>query len=308
MLSPKETGIDDALIAPVGKDDAPEMQANIVSRLLFMWAQPLFRRASDLHKQNKALEQEDLIQLPSIDYGKRIAPVFEEAWKKAPAGKATIVTAVKAVIGRRFIIAGFVKLLNTGLQFTFPLLLKAILVFIEQTQAGTIGKDDDPWHVTYRGYWLSGLLFIFMALKSVTENIYFHSVYRAGYQARIAVSVAVYNKALRLASSERQGTTLGELVNLMQVDSSKIEMFVPQMHVLWDGIVQIVGYMVILYFQIGWPCFAGLVVMLLAGPAQGIIMKRLFAQNREMVKYTDSRVKTTNEAVQGIRSVKMSTW
>jgi len=306
-----ERGANEALDATANinsVDEAPELKANIFSRLLFMWAQPLFRRASDLHKQNKALEQEDLIPLPSIDYGRKVAPDFEEAWNNLPVDKATVATAVKAVIGRRFILAGILKFFNTALQFTFPLLLKAILVFIEETQAGTVGKDDDPWHVTYRGYWLSGLLFLAMALKAVTENVYFHSVYRAGYQARIAVSVAVYNKALRLASAERQGTTLGELVNLMQVDSSKIEMFVPQMHVLWDGLVQIIGYMVILYFQIGWPCFAGLVVMILAGPVQGIIMKKLFSQNREMVKYTDSRVKTTNEAVQGIRSVKMSTW
>jgi ABC-type multidrug transport system fused ATPase/permease subunit len=72
--------------------------------------------------------------------------------------------------------------------------------------------------------------------------------------------------------------------------------------------LQITGYMVILYTLIGWPCFAGLVLMILAGPVQGVIMKRLFGLNRAMVQYTDDRVKTTNEAVQGIRCVKMYTW
>ena len=37
-------------------------------------------------------------------------------------------------------------------------------------------------------------------------------------------------------------------------------------------------------------------------------MKRLFGLNRKMVKYTDDRVKTINEALQGVRSVKMYTW
>jgi len=147
-----------------------------------------------------------------------------------------------------------------------------------------------------------------MACKAVTENSYFHMVYRSGYQARVAVSVAVYDKSLRLANAERQGTTLGELVNLMQVDATKIEMFVPQIHVLWDGMLQIVGYMTILYTLIGWPCFAGLAIMVLAGPVQGFIMKRLFGLNRSMVIYTDARVKTTNEAMQGIQCVKMYTW
>ncbi len=48
--------------------------------------------------------------------------------------------------------------------------------------------------------------------------------------------------------------------------------------------------------------------MILAVPVSGIIMKRLFALNRGMVKYTDDRVKTTNEAIQGVRCVKMYTW
>ena len=94
----------------------------------------------------------------------------------------------------------------------------------------------------------------------------------------------------------------------MQVDTSKIEMFIPQVHVLWDGALQIVGYMTILYTLIGWPCFAGLFIMILAGPIQAIVMKKLFALNRAMVKHTDKRVETTNEAMQGIQCVKMYTW
>jgi ATP-binding cassette subfamily C (CFTR/MRP) protein 1 len=72
--------------------------------------------------------------------------------------------------------------------------------------------------------------------------------------------------------------------------------------------VQIVGYMTILYTLIGWPAFAGLVLMIAAGPVQGVIMQKLYGLNRKMVKYTDQRIKTTNEALQGIQAVKMYTW
>lgn len=46
----------------------------------------------------------------------------------------------------------------------------------------------------------------------------------------------------------------------------------------------------------------------MAGPVQGIVMKKLFGLNRMMVKHTDARVEATNEALQGIESVKMQTW
>mmetsp|Transcript_36598 Transcript_36598/g.88345 ORF Transcript_36598/g.88345 Transcript_36598/m.88345 type:complete len:878 (-) Transcript_36598:1871-4504(-) len=214
---------------------------------------------------------------------------------------------IGAVIGKRFVLAGVVKFVNTSLQFSFPLLLNAILRFIEDTQMG-VYTSSDPWYDRYRGYWLAALLFLVMGSKAITESKYFHMVNRSGFQAKAAISAAVYNKSLRLTSAERQQTTLGELVNLMQVDASKIEMFIPQFHVLWDGMFQIIGYMTILYTLIGWPCFAGLFIMVLAGPVQGMVMKKLFGLTRSIVKYTDKRVESTNEALQGIQSVKMQTW
>eukprot|EP00538_Stauroneis_constricta_P012382 CAMPEP_0119570218 /NCGR_PEP_ID=MMETSP1352-20130426/43504_1 /TAXON_ID=265584 /ORGANISM="Stauroneis constricta, Strain CCMP1120" /LENGTH=1567 /DNA_ID=CAMNT_0007619885 /DNA_START=651 /DNA_END=5354 /DNA_ORIENTATION=- len=324
---------------------SPEETAWFFSRLYFLWTHSLFQRAADLAKESreehlsKALEHDDLLPLPQEDQGDVIGNNFERAWnewrptKKSKGSRSDankdgddanndadeeedpterLRYAIKAVLGRSFWIAGIIKFFNTCLQFAFPLLLNQILLYIEDIQKdededGAI-TDDDPWGVRYRGYWLSGLLLLAMAAKAVTENVYFHRVYRSGYQARVAVSVAVYNKSLRLANAERQSTTLGELVNLMQVDATKIEMFVPQIHVLWDGLLQIIGYMAILYSLISWPCLVGLAVMIVAAPVQGIVMGKLFGLNRVLSKHTDTRVKSANEALQGIQSVKMYTW
>ena len=40
----------------------------------------------------------------------------------------------------------------------------------------------------------------------------------------------------------------------------------------------------------------------------GKITGKMFGMNRSMVKYTDDRVKTVNEALQGMLCVKMYTW
>mmetsp|Transcript_6430 Transcript_6430/g.9093 ORF Transcript_6430/g.9093 Transcript_6430/m.9093 type:complete len:1412 (+) Transcript_6430:44-4279(+) len=309
--------------------ESPEVSANIFSKLIFWWAQPLFDRASYLHQRGKAVKHEDLIPLADFDKGDVIGRKFEKGWSKVQKNLETeqgdspsstqaqeektkmlvrsLQSSIMSVIGRRFVVAGIIKFGNSTLQFGFPLLLNALLKFIEETDTGKIDESDASWE-RYKGYWLSVLLLLCMAAKAVTENFYFQAVHRAGYQAKAAVSTAVYSKALRLSSAERQGTTLGELVNLMQVDATKIEMFVPQIHVLWDGLFQIIGYMAILYNLIGWPCFAGLVVMILAGPLQGVIMGKLFGLNRQLVKHTDDRVKVMNEALQGIRCVKMYSW
>ncbi len=101
---------------------------------------------------------------------------------------------------------------------------------------------------------------------------------------------------------------MGEIVNLMQVDASKIEAFMLQLHVMWDGLFQITGYIVILGFLLGWTCLVGLALIILAVPVMGKITGKMFGLNRSMVKYTDERVKTVNEAMQGILCVKMYSW
>lgn len=235
---------------------SPESNANIFSKVFFSWARPLFQNASSRHRVNQGLELEDLLPLKTSDYGCNVASIFEDGWKKqfndhddadadaTERNEASIAKAIRVLLGRQFILAGLIKGINSILQFTFPLIIKAMLKFIEDTQSGEINGVDDtnanadtntPWYVTYRGYWLSVLLFLAMASKAIAENSYFHLVYRAAFQTRTAISVAVYNKALRLSSAERHGTTLGEMINLMQVDASKVEMFIPQFHVLWDG-------------------------------------------------------------------------
>jgi ABC-type multidrug transport system fused ATPase/permease subunit len=86
-----------------------------------------------------------------------------------------------------------------------------------------------------------------MVTKSIFENIYFWCMFRAGWKARSVISTAVYRKSLRLTASARQARTLGEIVNLMQLDSAKIEGLINMnFHVLWDGVYQICGYVIIL--------------------------------------------------------------
>lgn len=48
--------------------------------------------------------------------------------------------------------------------------------------------------------------------------------------------------------------------------------------------------------------------MILAAPVQGIVMKKLFGNTHQMVKHTDARVESVNEALQGMQGVKMYTW
>eukprot|EP00980_Cylindrotheca_fusiformis_P028176 scaffold22585_cov149-Cylindrotheca_fusiformis.AAC.6 len=104
----------------------PEDDAWLLSRLLFFWENPLFKRAAVLFKRHEGLQQEDLLPLPDRDLGDAIGKKFEEAWdaedipiqgsgKKLgndddiDAGSPKLRKAIAHILGWRFVFAGFVK-------------------------------------------------------------------------------------------------------------------------------------------------------------------------------------------------------
>lgn len=189
---------------------APEMLANPISRLLFCWVQPLFSRASYLRRHGEALEQNDLLPLPDMDFGDPISKKFEVGWKSFAEKAATkklavaeeagkqkkdghaelsatkgtqineketadidghLYSALLSVMGRRFVLSGLVKLLYTALRFTFPILLNALLRFIEQRQKQDSEENSKEDAVSSnRGYWIAAILLVTMSIKAVTEN------------------------------------------------------------------------------------------------------------------------------------------
>ncbi|KAL7550680.1 hypothetical protein ACHAWF_013900 [Thalassiosira exigua] len=226
----------------------PEAAAGAFSRLTFWWIQPMFTRAARLRKVGLWLEQEDLPPLHEGDKSENVERAFEEAFanyvpkkkkkKKndaegkdddgGPAGGAEtpeelerrLVHALAATCKRHIVVGGLFRMINSLLQFSFPLLLNLLLSYFQDVQGGVVTKDDPP-AVYYKGYWLSALLMLFVQLKAIMESAYFHQMNRCSWRMKTAISSSVYRKSLRLASSEQQKTTLGEVVNLMQVDATK---------------------------------------------------------------------------------------
>ena len=216
---------------------SPEERAWWISRLLFIWPSPMFQQA-----RKRALQQADLWELPHEDQAGVITKRFSTAWAQAEArcrGKYDLAAgvqlsksqreqvftaAVATFLGPRFLYgAGVIKLLNSSLQFTFPILLSATISFIE----GRMPFGVIPL-VPATGFGCAALLSIVMIIKAMTESTYFYICTRAGWQLRAAVTTAVFDKSLRLSASARQQRTLGEMVNLMQIDATKLEMFLPQ--------------------------------------------------------------------------------
>lgn len=278
-----------------------EFSASWLSHLFFTWVNPLFTIGN---RKNYSLQEKDLLPLSDVDEPVRISSQFEQYIHEAQtAGYTNPVTrAVRQQFGAPMMWAGVVKLLNSTLQFAPPILLNYFLKYLQQAQI--LGYGETEWE----GYVWGVALFVALSTRTVTENNYFHRVVRVGYQLRMAITTAVYRKSLRLSPVARQEVPVGQIVNLMQQDATKLDGMCMQAHVIWDGLYQIIGYMVLLFIYIGPSALAGLGMMVILIPINVMMMIKMMGLRRNIVKHNDNRIKITNEVLQGIRPVKLYGW
>ncbi|GFU36463.1 canalicular multispecific organic anion transporter 2, partial [Nephila pilipes] len=78
-------------------------------------------------------------------------------------------------------------------------------------------------------------------------------------------------QALVLSTSARKNFTVGEVVNLMSVDTQRIMDYVQMVNLLWSAPLQIVIAIYLLWQQLGIATLGGLGVMILMIPLNGVI-------------------------------------
>ena len=212
--------------------------------------------------------------------------------------------AIVKMFKKELVYSGVLKFFNTCVQFLPSIIIAGILKTVEgMSAAGSIQQA-----ALRRGVMYSMLLFVLLSIKTFVENQYFHVVTLLGADIRCAVSAAIYRKALKLSPSGRQNTTMGEVVNYMQLDSSRLEYVASSIHVVWDGLLQVVGYTALLLHFLGVSVLAGIAAMLVIIPVNAIFFTKLSKLRSENLRLTDQRVKLTNELLQGVRSVKAYNW
>ena len=216
-----------------------------------------------------------------------------------------VTKAVAKMYKEPLIRSGVLKFFNTLVQFFPSLIIAQLLVAIEGTKLlGTAAKKA----ADVKGIALAMSLLLALSTKTFLENQYFYTVIDLGASIRGSLSAAIYRKVLKLSPAGRNKNTVGEIVNLMQIDTNRMEQVAGTIHVVWDGLFQILGFTGLLLHFLGPSVFAGIAAMLLIVPLNTIFLKQLSVIRLDILKHTDARVKLTNEILQGIRAIKSYNW
>ncbi|XP_061083740.1 ATP-binding cassette sub-family C member 2-like [Conger conger] len=189
------------------------------------------------------------------------------------------------------------KLLQDLLSFVGPQLLKLLITFSE-----------DMTIYTWKGYLYTVLLLLVNILQSLFLQQYFQRCFVLGTHVRTAITAAVYKKALVVSNDARKESTVGETVNLMSADAQRFNEVTNFIHLLWSCPLQIALAIMFLWLELGASTLAGLVVMVLMVPINGLLATKSRGFQMENMKYKDNRMKIMNEMLNGIKTLKLYAW
>lgn len=209
----------------------------------------------------------------------------------------SVLPAMVLAYGGPFWYAGFIQLIINALTFASPLLLNQLIIFVTRSSA-----------IRWQGLLMSFGLFLTTFMLAIFNGIYFKNTFLVGFRIRTGLISAIYRKALRISSSAKKDTTVGEVVNLMSVDAQRFFELVSYVHILWSGPLIIGVAIYLLWQQLQYGVIAGIVVMILIIPLSGIIAAKLRDLQVEQMKIKDERVKSMNEILNGMKVLKLYAW
>ncbi|XP_055346994.1 multidrug resistance-associated protein 1-like [Paramacrobiotus metropolitanus] len=194
-------------------------------------------------------------------------------------------------------LAGFYRILQDLLLFVSPQVLRLLIDFIGDGSA-------EVW----KGYFYAAIMLVAGTAQCFFVNHFFFKTSRVGLQIRGSIMAAVYRKALRITSSAKRSSNLGEIVNLMSVDAQRLNDLMVYVHLLWSAPFSIGLTIYFLYDVVGYSVFAGLAVLLMTIPSNYFLASRNKRIQLAQMKHKDARIKLTSEILNGMKVLKLYAW
>lgn len=274
----------------------PVMSANIFSIWTFEWMTPLLKKGS-----SHFITEDDLPPLPPKDECAKLGKTLQEAMRK----QKRLWLALFKAYGRTYAVAAILKLVQDCLSFLQPQLLRLLLAYISSYQEGR--KLHSGNGNILEGLTIAVIMFVAAMAQTVILHQYFQRCFTTGMRVRAGLINALYNKALVLSSDERNRSS-GDIINLMSVDTTRLQDFCTYGLIAISGPFQIFLAFVSLYQLLGWPAFVGVAIMVVSVPLNAYIARILKKMQESQMKTRDKRTKMMSELLNNIKSIKLYAW
>lgn len=293
-LVPKKQSAYQAL----GKEnECPLEYADAFSILTFGWMTPMMK-----HGYKHFLTQEDLWDLRERDTTKATGEKMQEAWdfelqKKHP----SLWIAMIKAFGMTYLRGGIIKTVSDILAFVQPQLLRLLISFVDSYRS----PNPQP---AIRGVAIALSMFAVSATQTITLHQYFLRAFETGMRIRSSLTSMIYGKALKLSNEGKASKSTGDIVNYMAVDTQRLQDLTQFGQQLWSAPFQIVLCMASLYNLVGNSMFAGVGIMVLSIPMNGLLARYMKKLQKTQMGNKDARTRLMTEILNNMKSIKLYAW
>eukprot|EP00057_Strongylocentrotus_purpuratus_P027514 XP_011681988.1 PREDICTED: ATP-binding cassette sub-family C member 9-like [Strongylocentrotus purpuratus] len=290
-----------------------DQHVNLLSQVTYWWLNWLLQLG-----YKRPLEMSDLGALPLIHESNfnhnRFRDVFEkEKEEKTKVGKKPSMWKVYLkVYGRRNFWAALLKLIGDCMGYIGPLAVGGITLYVQNIK---LDIPKETGFVTFtdffaNGFVLVGVMFFAATIKFLALQTHYHWVILESMHIRTAIQTMVYEKSLRLSTYATTGgmMTMGQITNHMSTDAMSLLFCFQMMHYCWSIPLQITVTLVLLYQQLGLAALLGSAIFVFLLPFQAKIASLMSRLQKTTLNYSDTRLKLSNEMLQGIKILKLYGW
>ncbi|KAK9886053.1 hypothetical protein WA026_014836 [Henosepilachna vigintioctopunctata] len=274
----------------------PEEGSSFLSRILFSWFTPLAWQG-----YKNLLEVSDLWDLRLEDMTRNVVPLFDKHWKNTQkkcgnSKPASVLPALVKSFGMTNLMGAFLKIIQDSLTFVSPFVLRWLINFVNE--------DEEMW----KGFLYAFLLYAAASVQTLFLSQYFYRMFIIGVQVRTALISAIYRKSLRISCFCRKDNTIGEIVNLMAVDTQNFVDLLTYLNMIWSSPFQIIFSLILLWQTLGISVIAGVTTLIILIPLNTYIVNKTKTFQIKQMEYKDERIKVTNEVLSGIKILKLYAW
>jgi ABC-type multidrug transport system fused ATPase/permease subunit len=282
------------------KKPSPYDSASYLSFILYHWLTPLINLGAQ-----KTLELDDVYNVPVTLRTSVLYKLFQFFWDEEQAahqgsGAGNLAWMLIRASRKHAILSALYLSVMGLVTIVQPYFLVKILEYVAHGEVNFFGVTS--------GVGLAVGLAVLSLLGSLGGNVAFAYVTEYGCRTRSILIAKIFAKSLKISSFTRSQQTTGEIVTLMASDTERIWMFIMSSHWLWLAPTMIVVAMALLIVEFG---LAAVIVTAVVGLWFAAFSKSsgLVGYYRsKIVKMTGERVKLMNEALQGIRVIKLYSW
>ncbi|KAJ4418296.1 ATP-binding cassette transporter yor1 [Neurospora sp. IMI 360204] len=327
---------------PETRRPSPEYNAGFFKSLFFSWMGPLmatgYKRQlelNDIYEVNPDRSVDPLTERMRESYKRRV-----EKGEKYP-----LLWALHETFFWEFWIGGMCQLAASVLQVMSPFTLRYLIQFA--TDAWVANHSSAPPPGIGSGLGLVFGVTAMQILQSMGINHFIYRGMLIGGMARASLISLIYEKSMVISGRAKAGGAdapdvpaakaaaekdakkekkksnkkgkagveddgagwgNGRIINLMSVDTYRIDQASGLFHIIWTAPITILITLVLLLVNLTYSALAGFALLVIGIPVLTKAIKSLFKRRKAINKITDQRVGLTQEIFQSVRFVKLFGW